>query len=614
MCGIAGTINWNAPYDEQMPVLQNMQQTLARRGPNRQGIYTSASASLIHTALDVTSCKNNRQPMTFCEGTYEYVLLYDGRLYNTNELKEELEGLGHRFIGYSDTEVLLHAYIQWKERCVSRLNGIFAFAVWENHNRRLFFARDRIGVKPLFYTQKKGAFIFASEIKTLLAHPMVEPKVDQNSIADIMLLGPGRTPGYGVFKGIEEVLPGYYGFYDCQAGNLRLLQYWRLEDKEHADSFKQTVEKVRALVLDSVNRQLISDVPVGTFLSGGLDSSIITAVAGKQIPNLHTFSVDYKDNELHFKSNRFQPDNDQPFIDEMVKQLGKTGIKHHRILLDTEDIVNALYDAVDARDLPGMADIDSSLLLFAKEAKKYVTVAHSGECADEIFGGYPWFRDKDIREYNGFPWSRSLEYRMSFLSPEVYNIVSPSYVSERYENTIKDTHVLPDASPLERRMKEMVNLNFKWFMQTLLDRTDRMSMFGGLEVRVPFCDYRIAEYLYTVPWEMKDYQGREKGLLRHAMAGLLPENVLWRKKSPYPKTHNPAYLSAVSTKLKEVIESPSEPVQQFVSKSALANLITEGPAATGSTPWYGQLMTTPQTIAYFLQINYWLKKYHVHIL
>lgn len=597
MCGIAGVIGSKGSPKEQITVLHDMQQTLKRRGPNQQGTYTSNGASLIHTRLCVIDTENGKLPMEFAQ----HVLVCNGTIYNAPELRKELETLGHKFRSRSDAEVLLHSYVEWKESCVDRLNGVFAFAVWDNKNHSLFFARDRIGVKPLFYARRDGVFIFASEIKTILAHPLIKPEIDTNTIAEIMLLGPGRTSGCGVFKGIEELMPGFYG--DYKDSNLKLRRYWHMQDKPHTDSFDQTVEKTRVLLLDSIKRQMVSDVPIGTFLSGGVDSSVISAVANghlqKENKTLHTFSVDYKDNAQFFEANRFQPGDDRPYIEEMVKFLGS---EHHQIILDTDELADALYAAADARDLPGMADIDASLLLFSKKVKEHVSVALSGECADELFGGYPWYRDKDIREYEGFPWSRSTDYRASFLRPELA-IDADEYIRERYARTIAGSDILPGTSPLERRMKEMVNLNFHWFMQTLLDRNDRMTMYSGLEVRVPFCDYRIVEYLYTVPWEMKDYQGREKGLLRHAMDGLLPENVLWRKKSPYPKTHNPSYLKVVQGMLREVIADPNAPILQFIRKEALESLLNEA----RPIPWYGQLMTTPQTIAYFLQFDYWLR-------
>ena len=599
MCGIAGIASYE-PVQDNFSVWDEIQKTLKKRGPDQDGIYRNTYTALAHTRLSVVDLENGIQPMIFAEGDAEFVLVYNGELYNTLELRTELEHRGHKFKGHSDTEVLLHSYMEWKSDCVHRLNGIFAFSVWENHNRRLFIARDRIGVKPFFYTNKNGQFLFSSEIKGLLAHPMVESKIDEFSIAELVLIGPGRTPGYGVFCGIEELPPAHCGYFDKENG-LKLIQYWKMEDKIHTDNFSQTVETVRNLVTDAIRRQLVSDVPVGCFLSGGLDSSAISSVASRyfreQGKQLQTFSVYYKDNAQHFQKSKFQPDSDDKFIGQMVDFLGS---KHHSIVLETTELVDALESAVDARDLPGMADIDASLLLFCKEVRNHVIVALSGECADEIFGGYPWYRDDEILMRNGFPWMQNS--REGFLKIDVN---ASSYAQKRYEETVKRTHTLANCTPHERRMKEMVNLNIDWFMQTLLDRKDRMSMYNGLEVRVPFCDYRIVEYLYSVPWEMKNYQNREKGLLREALRGLLPDEVLWRKKSPYPKTHNPAYLAAVSDRLRDVIANPASPILQYIRKDALDNLLkSENPI-----PWYGQLMTKPQTIAYFLQINYWLSKY-----
>jgi asparagine synthase (glutamine-hydrolysing) len=546
--------------------------------------------------------------MTLNYGREKYILVYNGELYNTPELRAELTKLGHEFTERSDTEVLLHAYAEWGDKCVDRFNGIYAFAVWEHISKRLFIARDRIGVKPFFFTVRDGAFFFGSELKALFALG-IQPEIDATGIAEVVLLAPGRTPGCGVFKGIEELRPGFCGYFSVKDG-LRVERYWELTDREHHDTFNQTVETVRELVLDSVTRQLQSDVPVCTFLSGGLDSSVISAIAAKTVPDLHTFSVDYIDNGKYFTPGKFQPNSDAEFIAKMNDFLGND-VTHHDIILHMPELADALCEAVDARDLPGMADVDSSLLLFCKEIKKYATVALSGECADEIFGGYPWYRDPTVRAVNGFPWAQSTGYRAGFL-PEWLNIDANEFVQSRYQHTIACANVLDGTEPDERRLREMVRLNFDWFMQTLLDRKDRMSMYSGLEVRVPFCDHRIAEYLYSAPWEMKDYQGREKGLLRTAVQGWLPDDVLWRKKSPYPKTHHPAYLEIVSDRLRSVLRSSDAPLTQIVSRAALENLLSGEDSP--NVPFYGQLMTRPQTIAYFLQLNYWLSKYNIRIL
>lgn len=607
MCGICGQVSFNKNLTDYESYFYNMQNKLYSRGPDQHGEYFSEEAALLHRRLAVVDIEKGRQPMTYAVNGEMLTLCYNGELYNTDEIRSGLESRGYNFFSHSDTEVVLKAYCEYRERCVELFNGIFSFAVWEHENKRLFVARDRMGVKPFFYSMCKSGIVFASEIKALLEHPEIEPQIDSRSLCEIMLLGPGRTPGCGVFKGIDEIRPAHYAIYDKTG--LTIHRYWNVTAKEHTDSFEQTVEKVRFLVTDSIKRQLVSDVPLCTFLSGGLDSSLISSVTNAEFKKrgevLHTFSVDYVDNEKYFKKSKFQPNSDPEFIRIMQNYLG--GI-HHWITLDTAELVEALYSAVDARDLPGMADVDASMLLLCRAIKEYGTVALSGECADEVFGGYPWYRDKTIRSAEGFPWAQSTSYRLSFLKDDFKNgIDGEEYVFSRYRLTA-------DSAPLRDKMTEddlktsqMMKLNLDWFMQTLLDRKDRMSMYSSLEVRVPFCDHRIVEYLYNVPWSMKDHNGFEKGLLREAMKGYLPDEVLWRKKSPYPKTHNPNYFAAVSSRLQTIIDEGSSPLFDFIKKEKLKQLLTESKAQ----PWYGQLMTTPQTIAYFLQFDYWLRKYHV---
>lgn len=607
MCGIAGEVNFYERHRTPEETFETMKQLLKRRGPNQDGIYKTRHATLVHTRLSVVDPEHGIQPMKTEHGGKRYCLIYNGELYNTDELRSQLAAKGCRFESRSDTEVLLKAYAAWGEGCVDRLNGIFAFAVWEETGETLFVARDRMGVKPFFFALVDNVFIFGSEIKALLAHPLVKPEIDLNGLSELFLLGPGRTPGCGVFRKIHELRAGQCGHFTRAGFSSRY--YWTPTDTEHKDNLSQTVEKVRYLVLDSIERQLVSDVPIATFLSGGLDSSIISAAASahlaKRGERLKSFSVDYFDNAKYFTASKFQPNSDDYYIDVMTSHLGS---EHRKVIVDTPELVDALFTAVEARDLPGMADVDSSLVLFCKRVKEEATVALSGECADEIFGGYPWYRDETIRMIDGFPWSQSTAYRYSFLRPELAERIDPqAFVYSRYRATVKSASKRPDLSPVEERMKEMMKLNLDWFMQTLLDRKDRMSMYNGLEVRVPFCDYRIVEYLYGVPWEMKNYDNREKGLLRLAMTGLLPDEILWRKKSPYPKTHHPAYLAAVSALLRDILDDPSSPLLTVAKPEALEELLK----AQVSTPWYGQLMTTPQTIAYFVQMNFWMKRYKV---
>ena len=605
MCAIAGLWNLNTTP----AVIQAMLATMTRRGPDAAGSYTDRALTLLHARLTVIDPDGGAQPMTLQWEQETFTLVYNGELYNTEELRGELIRLGHCFRGHSDTEVLLHSYAQWGSGCLEKLNGIFSFAVWESRSGNLFLARDRIGVKPLFYSLHRDGLIFASEIKTILAYPGFRAAIDITGAAELLLLGPGRTPGCGVFKGISELEPGCCALWT--GGQLLINRYWRLTDGEHTMDLYETIDHVRYLVTDAIRRQLVSDVRVGCFLSGGLDSRLISAVAAKAFRDngerLSTFSVDYENNDRYFKPGKFQPNTDSDFLGIMEEFLH---CNPHRITLTAQQLSDTLEEATMARDLPGMADVDFSLLLLCREVRKEVTVALSGECADEIFGGYPWYRDPDIREQEGFPWAQSTAQRAALLNGDLAaKLNARDYIHSRYQQTLDESDILPGQSALETRMKQMMNLNFRWFMQTLLDRKDRMSMHSSLEVRVPFCDYRIAEFLYRVPWEMKDYRHYEKGLLRVAAGSLLPKQVLWRKKSPYPKTHDPEYLRLMQERLNALLKDRSAPIWSLIRPKETKRIGKRDL----DWPWYGQLMRRPQTIAYLLQLDFWLRHYRVDL-
>ena len=428
--------------------------------------------------------------------------------------KKVLEQRGHHFRTTCDTEVLLVSFMEWGRACVDHLNGIFAFAAWNEQEQSLFLARDRLGVKPLFYSHHNGLFLFGSEPKTILAHPDFKVEVGSEGLAEIFAMGPARTPGHGIYHHLNELKPGHYMIYDrC---GLSVRTYWKLESEQHADDVDATAERIGELLKDTTERQLISDVPVCTLLSGGLDSSALTALAAQYYKTndkgeLHTFSVDYVDNDINFQANAFQPNTDAPWIKRMTEFLGTV---HHDIQFDTPELVASLRDVVYARDTPGMADIDGSLLLFCKEIKKHATVAISGEAADEIFGGYPWFHREEALEANTFPWSLSLQNRINILAPDFIDWIKPEqYVTNRYHQALTEVPRLAGETKLQNRMREMSYLNITRFMPTLLDRKDRMSMASGLEISVPFCDHRLVEYVWNIPWEIKASGDREKGIL-----------------------------------------------------------------------------------------------------
>lgn len=615
MCGIGGFCDYTVDFTHDSGrwngILKNMREAIAHRGNDQTGEFLRKHVGLGHTRLSIRDLSNGRQPMVRKKHNSEYAIVYNGEIYNTDELVPELKQAGYVFETTSDTEVILYAYMHYGLDFLHRLNGIFAFAIWDGEKDLLLLARDRLGVKPLFYSVRDGALVFGSEIKALFRFPGIKPETDMESFREIFGLGPARTPGHGVFKGICEIEPGYYGIFDRDG--FRNFRYWDMESFYHRDSYPETVEKVGYLVRDAIRRQMVSDVPVCCFLSGGVDSSIVTAVAhGVCVENgvaLNTFSFDFKDNSLYFKANAFQPERDRPYVDIM---LSRYDCNHTYLECDENQLADWLYAAVDARDLPGMADIDASLLYFCSLVKKSNKVALTGECADEIFGGYPWFHREDLMGADTFPWSRDLKARTILLDEDfARELRLEEYVSTRYYQYIRAVPALEGESPSERRRREITYLNIKWFMQTLLDRMDRASMYSGLEARVPYADHRIVEYVFNVPWEMKCRNSVAKSLLREACMDLLPQDLLLRRKSPYPKTYHPNYERLLAERFIDIVNNPNSPIMSILDREkALAFINT--PAEYGR-PWFGQLMAGPQMVAYMIQVNYWMEKYGVAV-
>ena len=615
MCGIVGFVNLkrNIKTANDKEILEDMMQTIARRGPDEDGLYQDEHVAMGHKRLIVIDPEGGKQPMNYCYHENTYTIVYNGQLYNTKELKKELEEADFTFETHSDTEVLLKGFIHWGYEIVHKMNGIFAFAIWDSKKQELFFARDHFGVKPFYYTVKDDTFVFASEVKALFAFPHIEAKIDKEGIGELFGLGPCHTSGNGVFKNIFEIRPAHFGIWN--ANGLQIHRYWKLESKPHTDSFGATCEKVRYLLEDSITRQLVSDVPLCTFLSGGLDSSIITLYAAnycKQngLPPLNTYSVDYVDNDKNFQKTDFQPNSDNYYISLMTQKLHT---KHKAIVLDTPELADALEDAMIARDYPGMADVDSSLLLFCKNVKPEATVSLTGECADEIFGGYPWFFREDALKSGTFPWSIALTERQQLLNPAIAKEVNlKDYIDFRYRESLSEVTILDTDSDETAEKRRISHLTLNWFMQTLLDRSDKMAMYNGFELRVPFCDYRLAQYVWNIPWEIKALNGREKGLLRYIMKDILPSEIVDRKKSPYPKTWNPTYLARVKQMLTKIMEDKNAPINDLLNREYILNILeTDGKAFT--RPWFGQLMTGPQLMAYLCQVNMWLERYQPKI-
>lgn len=610
MCGITGWIDWsekNIEYREG--VVREMTRTLTPRGPDAEGLFALGSAALGHRRLVVVDPAGGGQPMDITWRGHRAVIVYNGELYNTDDIREDLQSEGHVFNSYSDTEALLRAYLSWGEDCVTHFNGIFAFAIWDVTREILFCGRDRMGVKPFFYAPVAEGWVFGSELKAILAHPDITPRIGETGICELLGLSPARSPGCGVLEDIHELKQGCCLSIDREGH--RAYPYWGLVCAPHPDDFEDTVASVRWLFEDAVHRQLVSDVTVCSFLSGGLDSSALAALTVRHQDELNTFSIEYKENAAHFHADAFQPDADSEWVGRVSANLGT---RHTRIYVDSPMLMEALDAATYARDLPGMADVDSSLLLFCRRVKEHATVALSGECADEVFAGYPWYYRKELWKYGSFPWMGDIALREEIVAPRLKGrLPLREYVDARYRETLDTAPIEGDMTEEERRHRELFWLNLTWFMQVLLERKDRMSMACGLEVRVPYCDHRIVEYMYNVPAFMKFYRNREKGLIRLALMGLLPEDVLWRKKSPYPKTHDPVYEQGMCDRLTGVLDDKDAPLHQLVDAEAVRGLMRE-PGALAERPWFGQLMQRPQFYAWLLQLNEWLAHNHIKVL
>lgn len=634
MCGIAGFYHKEKDYEENgayyRSILTNMHEELQRRGPDDAGIYLTKHCGLSHSRLSIIDISGGHQPMVHTAGGRTCSIVYNGEIYNTKELREMLKTRGWNFSTTCDTEVILLGFMEFGPEFVKQLNGIFAFAIWDSSEETLYLFRDPMGVKPLFYMECNEELVFASEIKGVLAHPDAKAELDRNGLNEIFGIGPARSVGCGVLKGMREVCPGEYlicgrnssgsrgasgSLHENSKPGVSLQQntYWRLESHPHTDSYEKTIETVSFLVQDAIRRQMVSDVPICTFLSGGVDSSLVSAVCARELKKqgkqLSTFSFDFVDNQKNFKANAFQPSQDRPFVEKMVEYIGSN---HTFLECDNKHQIEMLYDSVKAHDLPAMADVDSSMLYFCSQVSKSHKVTLTGECADEIFGGYPWFHKEECMKTEAFPWTMDLSSRKELLSDEFLEFLNmDAYVQEAYHRSVAETPKCAEDSPTEARRREIAYLNLKWFMQTLLNRMDRTSMYSGLEARVPFADTRIVQYVWNVPWDMKARNGVVKNLLRESGRGLLPEEVLFRRKSPYPKTYDPRYENLLKNMVREIILDKSSPVLQFLDKKKVEQFLSR--TSDYGKPWYGQLMAGPQMLAYLLQIDGWMRQYKIKV-
>ncbi len=606
MCGITGWVDWKEDLSNEHVILEKMANSIQHRGPDAEGFWFSPHAAFAHRRLIVIDPKGGAQPKTFRSGDYTYALTYNGEIYNFRELRELLQKQGHAFETNSDTEVLLHAYLEWKEDCVQHLNGIFAFAIWDDQKQQLFLARDHLGVKPLFYTERNKSIIFGSEIKTLLAHPSVPAEIDTDGINEIFGLGLFRTPGCGVFKHIKEVRAGHYITFTQDKKEIK--KYWNLDSKHHTDTPEQTASHILSILQDTVKRQLIADVPLVCMLSGGLDSSGITALAGKEFEQgnktLHTYSIDFVNSAKDFELTFARTGLDAPWVKRVSKHVRTA---HHDIIVNAEELANHLFVPLHAKDLPSAGEMETSLYLLFREMKKDATVALSGESADEVFGGYPWFHQEELLYVNQFPWLTNWKNTSSILLDEVKQQCNPEhYINERFQEAILEVPILQRESKKEEKQRQMFYLFLTRFLPFLLDRKDRMSMAVGFEVRVPFCDYRLVEYLWNVPFDIKSIDNIEKGILRRALQSVLPDDVRNRRKSAYPTSQDPHYLQSIRNLTLDMCSNKNNPIFSLINHSALL-------AIANKTNKEIDDFGARSAMEYMLQTNEWLKNYHIHV-
>jgi asparagine synthase (glutamine-hydrolysing) len=540
-----------------------------------------------------------------------YVITYDGEIYNKEEIIDDLLSRGNYLDSIDDEEVLLKGYIMWQEGILKKIEGVFSIGIWEVESKKLFLARDPIGAKSLYYSILKDGIIFANHIKYLFKNDEVKPEVTYEGISELLALGPSRRGDSAIFKNISQLKPGHYMEYS--SNYCRIFKYEDFEAYENKEDFQNIADNIRELVIDSVLRQYGGDTDACTLLSGGLDSSIVTTIISEAVQDegkkLRTFSVDYDGNDVYFKSNDFQPNSDNEWIKKMIEFCDTN---HTTIKLSNKVLVDGLHEAMLLRGFPGMGDIDTSLMTFCDNMSKYVKVGLGGECADEVFGGYPWFHKDELKNSDFFPWIRSINERSEYINDEIkekFDVLD--FAKNIYNDEINKVPKLDSETDEEKRIREVGYLTYRWFLPVLLERQDKMARISDFKIRAPFCNFKLMKYVYNIPWKYRIYGDMPKGLLRYAFKDILPSEVAYRKKSPYPKTYNPEYTNLIVDEFNKVISDNNSPLLDIVDKNNVSKLMEMGIEST--RPWFGQLMKGPQVMAFLIQVNDWMKEYKVRI-
>jgi asparagine synthase (glutamine-hydrolysing) len=583
MGGVAGWVDWERDLTRSPDVITAMTDALAHRGPDGGGTWTER-----HVAL---AQRDAPPPVVPADGG-DVVVAYDGELTNRRRLREELRRAGRRLRTGGDAELVAQAYLCWGALCVERLEGAFAFAVWDGRRRELVLVRDRLGVRPLYFWSYGSGIVFGSEPKALLAHPLFEPELDSEGVAELFGLWPYHTPGHGLLRGLEELRPGTLRW--VRRGGTVPGTYWRLTGRPHEDDAAMTARTVRRLLTDAVADRLGTGTPVCALLSGEVGPAGVTALAARTLAGtgrgpVTAVSVDVTGVE--------PPAGDAALARLVADHLGAN---HKEILVDVSELAGPGDAPLRAWDLPVLDEGDALRYLFLREVRGQAPVALSGVGADEVFCGYEWFRAGYPMPAH-FPWTPDGSGGASVLNAlTLREIRLDEYVADRYAQAVAAVPVPPGETGLARRARQAAYLTLTQHLPVELARLDRLGRAAGLEVRLPFADHRLVEYAWHLPAAVNAWGGLDKGVLRRAVSDLLPWPVISGRPHRYPSA--PGYaLRAAARALTTDLTSPLRPLLDPEKVNALADRATPDRYAAGGR----------SALAGLVAIDAWLRAYRV---
>jgi len=592
MCGLSGIFEFSESGSVSRETLEKMNTEIRHRGPDGEGIFLNKNIGLTHRRLSIIDLSTGDQPI-FNEDK-QVCIVFNGEIYNYKYIKETLVGKGHVFRTNSDTEAILHAYEEYgEEGCLELLRGMFTFAIWDNHKKRLFVARDRIGIKPLYYYASNESLVFGSEIKSVIASGKVKPEIEEAEISSFFLLGyvAGEKT---MFKNIYRLLPGHYIV--CQGGNIRIKEYWDFYNIEPVErSEEEVLKELEPIFEDVVKMRLMSDVPLGVFLSGGLDSSAVVQSIRQAAPDspINTFSIGYKDH---------------PEISELPyarKVSEKFGTKHCEFDLQPGNFFEIFPKFVWHLEEPTCEPAAIALYFISKLAKEHATVLLSGEGADELFAGYPIYKKMlFINKYRQIPqtFRRCLEPLLALLpdtdkkrkymgwiskdlssrywgvsasmtANALEGLFSPDLIEHNsYQRLSKyiSSYYRPNKDPLS----QMSYIDIKeWLPHDLLVKADKMSMAASIELRVPFLDHKLLEFSASVPSSLKIKNKESKYILKKFMEKKLPNEIIYRKKKGFPVPVQSWFKGDFNKNAKEVLLNGATIKKGFFNKGFVENML-----------------------------------------